>query len=168
MARYRPERGVHNYVPDENAFAPYGKTIVGELVSNEGLETGFVRVKGEHGFPPNIQEKACMFWTEKMQGWIARGFSMPPSSGPLPYSPAGLPDSSANALNVVKPSPYVAVDAHQPQQSLDRSPHTFDPSASMADKPAQPVRQVMLPRGFHGKFSVPKTEAALTADDTHV
>ncbi len=54
MASYRPERGVHNYVPDENAFAPYGKIIVVELVSNEGLETGFVRVKGEHDFPPNI------------------------------------------------------------------------------------------------------------------
>ncbi len=103
-----------------------------------------------------------------MQGWIARGLSMPPPSGPLPYSLAGLPGSSANTLNVVKPSPYVAVDAQRPQQSLDRSPHAFDPSSSMADKPAQPVRQVMLPRGFHGEFGVLETEAVLTADDTHV
>ncbi len=62
MARYRPERGVHNYVPDVNAFAPFDNIIVGELVSNEGLEAGFVRVKGEQDFPPDIQESSCMFW----------------------------------------------------------------------------------------------------------
>ena len=169
---YRPERGIHNYVPDVNAFAPFDNNIVGELVRNEGVEAGFVRVKGEHDFPPDIQERACMCWTEMMQGWMARGLSLPPPSGPLPYSLAGLPDSSLNTRNVVKLSPHIAVDAHPPQQKLDNSPYASAPSASMVDKPAGPVRQVMLPRGFHGRFSdptsVPQTNAVLTADDPHV
>ena len=66
MARYRPERGIHNYVPDLYAFAPFGKIIVGDLVSNEGEGAGFVRVKGDHSFPPDIQDRACLFWSEKM------------------------------------------------------------------------------------------------------
>ena len=103
---------------------------------------------------------------------MARGLSLPPPSGPLPSSLAGLPDSSLNTRNVVKPSPYMAVDAHQPQQNLGNSPYASAPSASMVDKPAEPVRQVMLPRGFHGRFSDPisvsQTNAVLTADDTHV
>ncbi len=103
MARYGPERGVHNYVPDLCAFAPYGKFIVGDLVSNEGEGAGFVRVKGDYSFPPDIQDRACLFWSEKMQGWMNRGLTMPPPSGPLPYTLAGLPGSSSNTMNVVKP-----------------------------------------------------------------
>ena len=57
MARYRPQRGIHNYVPDLYAFAPFGEIIVGELVSNEGEGAGFVRVKGDHSFPPDIQDR---------------------------------------------------------------------------------------------------------------
>ncbi len=96
MARYRPQQGIHNYVPDLYAFAPFGKIIVGDLVSNEGEGAGFVRVKGDHVFPPDIQERACLFWSEKMQGWMNRGLTMPPPSGPLPYTLAGLPNSSSN------------------------------------------------------------------------
>ncbi len=80
MARYRPQRGIHNYVPDLHAFVPFGKIIVGELVSNEGEGAGFVRVKGDHSFPPDILERACLFWSEKMQGWMNRGLTLPPPS----------------------------------------------------------------------------------------
>ena len=50
MARYQPKRGIHNYVPDLYAFVPFGKIIVGELVSNEGEGAGFVRARGDHIF----------------------------------------------------------------------------------------------------------------------
>ena len=78
MARFRPQRGIHNYVPDLCAFVPFGKIIVGELVNSEGDGAGFVKVKGNLAFPPEIQERACHFWSEKMQGWMNRGLSMPP------------------------------------------------------------------------------------------
>ena len=94
------------------AFAPFGKIIVGDLVSNEGEGAGFVRVKLGQSFPPDIQDRACLFWSEKMQGWMNRGLTLPPPSGPLPYTFAGLQDSTSNTMNIVKPqSPYVPVDA---------------------------------------------------------
>ena len=50
MARFQPRRGIHNYVPDLAAFVPFGKIIVGELVSSEGDGAGFVKVKGNLAF----------------------------------------------------------------------------------------------------------------------
>ncbi len=105
MARWQPRRGIHNYVPDLAAFVPFGKIIVGELVSSEGDGAGFVKVKGNLAFPPDIQERACHFWTGIMQDLMNRGLSMPPPSGPLPYTFSVLPDSVSNTLSVVKPSP---------------------------------------------------------------
>ena len=140
MARFQPRRGIHSYVPDLCAFVPFGKIIIGELVSNEGEGAGFVRVKGNLAFPPEIQERACHFWSEKMQGWMNRGLSMPPPSGPLPYTFSGLSDSVCNTLGVVKPqspSPYVPVDAYQPQVSNSPFAATNPvPPMSMVGKPA--------------------------------
>ncbi len=99
-----------------------------------------------------------------------RGLTMPPPSGPLPYTMAGLPDSTSNTMNVVKPqSPYVPVDARQPQ--LHNSPFASAPSKSMVGKPALMMEQSpKMPRSFFGKFrslaGVPQTNAELTADET--
>ena len=129
-----------------------------------------MRVKGDHVFPPDTQERACLFWSEKMQGWMNRGLTLPPPSGPIPYMFAGLPDSTSNTMNVVKPqSPYVPVDARQPQ--LYNSPFESAPSKSMVGKPALMMEQTpQMPRSFFGKFSdlagVPQTNAELTADET--
>ncbi len=77
-------------------------------------------------------------------------------------------------MNIVKPtSPYVPVDAHQPQQSLDNSPFACASPASMVGRPAPPASPTpKVPRGFFGRFdgptSVPQTNAILTADDARV
>ena len=83
-----------------------------------------------------------------------------------------MSDSTSNTLNVVKPqspSPYVPVDAYQPQ--LSNSPFNPVPSLSMVGKPAFTTQEQSppIPRGFVGRFQdlvgVPQTQAELTADE---
>ena len=143
MARWRPQRGIHNYVPDLAAFLPFGKSIIGELVSSEGGGAGFVKVQGNLAFPPDMQDRACNFWTGIMQDWMNRGLSLPPPSGPIPYTVA-TSSGPPNTLSVVKPSPtqYVPVDAYQP--IVSRSPFAATnpvPPMSMAGKPAQVAQE---------------------------
>ncbi len=104
-----------------------------------------------------------------------RGLSMPPLSGPIPYTLAALPDSILpNTLSIVKPShsPYVPVDAYQP--IVSNSPFAATnpvPPMSMVGKPALVPREQSppLPRGFVGRFhdfvGIPQTQADLTADE---
>ncbi len=100
---------------------------------------------------------------------------MPPPSGPLPYTFSVLSDSIPNTLSVVKPqslSPYVPVDAYQPQ--ISNSPFAATnpvPPMSMVGKPAFVPREQSPPlsRGFVGRFQdfvgLPQTQADLTADE---
>ena len=57
MARWQPCRGIHNYVPDLAAFVPFGKIIVGELVSSEGDGAGFWESLGESCFSARYARK---------------------------------------------------------------------------------------------------------------
>ncbi len=174
MARWQPRRGIHNYVPDLAAFLQFGKSIIGELVSCEGDGAGFVKVQGNLAFPPDMQERACQFWTGIMQDWMNRGLSLPPPSGPIPYTVA-TSSGPPNTLSVVKPSPtqYVPVDAYQP--IVSRSPFAATnpvPPTNMAGNPVHGAQEQSpsLPRtGFIGRFQdlvgLPPTYAELTADE---
>ncbi|MDP7453537.1 MAG: hypothetical protein QGE95_14875, partial [Arenicellales bacterium] len=176
MARWQPRRGIHNYVPDFAAFLPFGKSIIGELVSCEGDGAGFVKVQGNLAFPPDMQERACRFWTGIMQDWMNRGLSMPPPSGPIPYTVATPSDNNPpNTLSIVKPSPspYVPVDAYQP--IVSRSPYAATnpvPPTNMTGKSVQVAREQPLSAArtsFIGKFQdlvgLPPTYAELAADE---
>ena len=105
-----------------------------------------------------------------------RGLSMPPPSGPIPYTVAALSDNNPpNTLSIVKPSPspYVPVDAYQP--IVSQSPYAATnpvPPTNMVGKPVHVAREQspLLPRtGFIGRFQdfvgLPPTHAELTADE---
>ena len=142
MARYVSRPRLHNYVPDNAASVPDGKAIIGHLADDQD----WVRVKGPHRFPSDMQDEACKVWTDKMQGWIQRGFTLPPPSGPLPYHPGkALADSLLNRADVVKPSA-------EGQPELD----------NMA---AQPVGPVQPRRSRLTKFRTSEPQIP-AADDT--
>ena len=83
-----------------------------------------------------------------MHGWIQRGLTLLPPSGPLPYPRPALQDSSANTMNVIKPS-------------ATGLPMTL---GNMAAQPVRPVRQVPIQRGFAARFKTSEVPNA-TADD---